>query len=116
MRSRVLSSGVLVATLAIGPASGGPAQAQAPGEEAPIRLKAGTFLPSRGEPAVPRSLRHRAVGAGQRTTWLVQLAGPIEPEWKAAVGATGARLLDYVPDFAFKVRMTPAQARVVRRL
>jgi len=33
--------------------------------------------------------------------------------WKAEVSAAGVELLDYVPDFAFKARMTPeAAARV----
>ncbi len=89
---------------------------QADPGEAPIRLKAGTFLPSRGEPVLPRSLQHRAIAPGQRGTYLVQFTGPIEASWKEEVAAQGATLLDYVPDFAFKVRMTPQQATNVRRL
>ena len=53
---------------------------------------------------------------GARGTYIVQFAGPVEDAWKVAVTAAGGELLEYIPDFAFKVRMTPAQALVVRRL
>lgn len=36
--------------------------------------------------------------------------------WKAQVAAAGAELLDYIPDFAFKVRMTPEAADRVAAL
>jgi len=56
------------------------------------------------------------VPEGERGTWLVQFSGPVRSTWKDALAATGADLLEYVPDFAFKVRMTPAQARRASRL
>ena len=81
-----------------------------------IRLKAATFEPLRGEPILAPGLRHRALGAHERGTSIVQFVGPIEDAWKAAVVAAGGELLEYVPEFAFKVRMTPAQSLAVRRL
>ncbi len=82
----------------------------------PIRLKAATFDPKLGEPALAARLRHRALGAQERGMYIVQFVGPIQDAWKAAVAATGGELLDYVPEYAFKVRMRPAQALAVRRL
>ena len=82
----------------------------------PIRLKAATFDPLRGEPALRAALRHPGLQADERGIYLVQFTGPIEDSWKAAVAAAGGELLEYVPDFAFKVRMSPAQALAVRRL
>ena len=82
----------------------------------PIRLKAATFDPTLGEPALAARLRHRALGAQERGTYIVQFVGPIQDAWKAGVAATGGELLDYVPEYAFKVRMRPAQALAVRRL
>jgi hypothetical protein len=46
---------------------------------------------------------------------LVQFAGPVEQAWKDAVAEAGADVLDYIPDYTFKVRMTPAQAAHVRQ-
>jgi len=90
-----------------------PVQDQPP----PIRLRAATFVPGRGEaPAIPAGLTIAGYAAGQRGYYIVQFHGPVEQAWKDQVTATGAELLDYVPEFAFKVRMTPAQARQVERL
>ncbi len=55
MRKSTFLSAIVLGALVLGlPASG---NSQADPGEAPIRLKAGTFLPSRGEPVLPRSLR-----------------------------------------------------------
>lgn len=81
-----------------------------------IHLKATTFRPMLGEaPVIPERLSRGEFEPGQRGYYLVQFTGPVLDEWKAAVQAQGAELLDYVPDFAFKVRMTPEVAAQVRR-
>src|ERR1044072_7600253 len=49
-------------------------------------------------------------------TYLVQLNGPVLDQWKAAITAQGGELLEYVPQFAFRVRMTPDVAARVRLL
>ncbi len=54
--------------------------------------------------------------AGQRGYYIVQFRGPVEQAWKDQVTAQGAEISDYLPDFAFKVRMTPAQANRVQGL
>jgi serine protease AprX len=92
------------------------AGAQGVAEDAPIRLRGTTFFPSRGEPALPPGLRQGAIPAGARGTWIVQFAGPIQETWKQAATAAGAELVEYIPEFAFKARMSPAQAQAVRRL
>ena len=87
---------------------------QGPPSAAPIHLKAATFTPARGEqPAIPPGLTIAGYAAGQRGYFIVQFAGPVRDAWKAQAAAAGAELLDYVPDFAFKARLTPeAAARV----
>ena len=85
--------------------------------QAPIRLKAATFTPTRGEePNIPPGLAIAGYAANQRGYYLVQFEGPVLESWKADVAAVGADIIDYVPDFAFKVRMTPPQAAQVQRL
>jgi hypothetical protein len=81
---------------------------------APIRLKVATFVPTLGEkPSIPERLTLTGYAAGQRGYYLIQFQGPVEQAWKNQVAALGAELLEYVPDFAFKVRMTPEQAAQV---
>jgi hypothetical protein len=95
----------------------GQARPAAQGPAAPIRLKAATFTPTRGQaPAIPPGLTRAGYAEGERGYYIVQFAAPVEQAWKDQVGATGAELLDYIPDFAFKVRMNPAQARRVEQL
>src|SRR5262245_34651388 len=90
---------------------------QGPPSAAPIRLKAATFTPARGErPAIPPGLTIAGYAAGQRGYFIVQFAGPVMDAWKAQAAAAGAELLDYVPEFAFKVRMTPEAAERVAAL
>jgi serine protease AprX len=48
--------------------------------------------------------------------YLVQLRGPVLDSWKTELAAAGADLQDYVPQFAFRARMTPAAAATIRRL
>jgi serine protease AprX len=48
--------------------------------------------------------------------FIVQFVGPIQESWKQAVNGEGAEVLDYMPDFAFKVRMNPGIAKRVEQL
>lgn len=54
--------------------------------------------------------------ASRANSYRVQLAGPVLNIWKDALVDAGADLQDYVPHFAFRVRMTPEAAARVRRL
>ena len=88
-----------------------------PGAAAPaIRLRAVTFTPARGErPAIPGALTMTDVPAGRRGYYIVQFDGPIEDPWKSSIEATGAEILDYIPEFALKVRASPADANQIAR-
>jgi len=48
---------------------------------------------------------------GSQKYFVVQFVGPIQESWKEAMGAEGAEVLDYMPVFAFKVRMNPGIAQ-----
>jgi serine protease AprX len=85
--------------------------------DAPIRLKAATFRPGLGErPNIPPGLTTAEPASGAYGYYLVQFAGPVQAAWTDALTAAGAEILAYVPDFAFKVRMTRGVASQVRRL
>ncbi|MCB0084339.1 MAG: S8 family serine peptidase, partial [Caldilineaceae bacterium] len=81
----------------------------------PIQLEIGTFTP--GQTALPLDpdLTIGTLPAGQSTYYLIQFTGPVQGTWKAAVEGTGAQLLEYVPDYAFVVRMTREQATQVEQ-
>jgi subtilisin family serine protease len=123
-RSLILTSVVMIllltalAPLAVFSARGGePQRPQAQEQHYPIRLKTATFTPTRGQaPAVPARLKISGYDAAQQGYYLVQFRGPVAQPWKDEVAGLGVELLTYVPDFAFKVRMTPAQAAQVRKL
>ncbi|NIQ91954.1 MAG: S8 family serine peptidase, partial [Deltaproteobacteria bacterium] len=84
---------------------------------APIRLKAMQFTPITGErPPIPPGLAVSQYLAGTQGYYLVQFNGPVLPANKDELSATGAEILHYVPDFAFKVKMKPSQMRQVEEL
>ena len=113
-RYRIVVALLVLALLAS--ASLSPADLSAQQQDPPIRLKAATFAPMRGEaPAIPPGLTLRGYAEGQRGYYLVQFPGPVEQAWLDELAAAGAEILAYVPEFAFKVRMTPAEARQVER-
>ena len=116
-RHALMSIGLLIMLIAasIGTATASPALQG--GKGAAIRLKGATFVPGSGQlPALAPDLTSAGPAAGQRGYYLVQFHGPVQQAWKDALAGQGIELLDYVPDYAFKVRMTPAQAQQARSL
>jgi hypothetical protein len=109
---------VLVSLFGRGAATKAAAATQAAaGESHPIHLRAGTFTPAAGEqPAVAPELAIDGYAADTRGYYIVQFTGPVLDEWKAQVAALGGELLGYIPDYAFKARLNPAQAGAVGRL
>lgn len=99
---RYILSTVVVLTLLLGSTTMVPAARS----DSPIRLKSGDFVPAQSGFAQQGSQKY----------FIVQFAGPIEQSWKDALSAEGAEVLDYIPDFAFKVRMNPGIANRVRQL
>jgi hypothetical protein len=115
-KSVFLFAGLLLAAVLSLFTYGGTSRAARP-DPAPIRLLAGTFTPAAGEtPNIPPGLTIAGYAVGTRGYYIVQFAGPVEEVWKSQVIANGGELLDYLPDFAFKVRMNPAEAARIAEL
>ncbi len=70
----------------------------------PIQLKSGTIQPDASVKSIRADAKAEQVGY-----YIVQFRGPVEQTWKDKVAALGIELLDYLPEFAFKVRATPEQ-------
>ena len=95
------------------------ATAQRPDDRgsATIRLEAATFSPGRGErPDVPPGLVRNGYPAGIGGYYIVQFDGAVGDAASGVLSGAGADILGYIPDNAYKVRMTSATARAVERL
>ena len=79
----------------------------------PIHLRARTFTPADAPGQVSPDSLATVVG---NDYFIVQFRGPIDPAWKAQAQALGVEFLDYLPDFAFKVRMNAAVIPQLRAL
>lgn len=97
---------VVTAILALTLLLGSTAMAPAARSDAAIHLKSGDFIPAQSQ----------FTQQGSQQYYIVQFAGPVEQAWKDALSAEGAKVLDYIPDFAFKVRMNPGMAQRVSGL
>ncbi|MBW7886609.1 MAG: S8 family serine peptidase, partial [Caldilineaceae bacterium] len=89
------------------------AWAQVPAQPAPpvLHLQAASFAPAAGQqPDLPPGLTIAGYNANVRGAYIVQFGGPIEQAWRDQLTGLGAEILGYLPDFAYKVRMNPAQA------
>ncbi len=75
--------------------------------QAPLRLKGRTFIPPANVHAGVDFARPRSVAATPQHV-LIQFAGPITPDDRAAVEAAGATVLRYVPENALAVSTSVA--------
>ena len=84
----------------------------------PIHLATGTFDPlSETGPAVlPTELTLRNYPEDEAGYYIVQFNGPVVDKWKKEVASTGARIFDYIPQFAFIVKMDRQSLKAVRAM
>lgn len=110
----LLAFTLLLSPLLTAGAAAAPLGQGEPPQPPALYLKAGTFTPAAGQAAaLPPGLM---VAAQNSPYWIVQFGGPIVPEWRAALEATGAEVVAYLPDYAYKVRMNQGQAKKVEDL
>lgn len=80
----------------------------------PIFLRSYTFTPVQ-LPDIPTNLSINHFQPGENAYYIVQFDGPIQEEWKAKLESRGVDILEYLPDYAFKVRMNPRLVNAVMR-
>jgi subtilisin family serine protease len=112
---RWILTALVAATLVC--ASGGLASAQgAPPAGHPIILRSYTLDPGRGLlPVIPESLRIERYAEGASGDYLVQFKRGRADEGKAALARLGVSASVYLPEDAFKIRLSRAQVEKVRR-
>src|SRR5690606_38697712 len=86
----------------------GPAAQTAPPA---IRLRAGTIVPGVQE-TIPgtEALTTDGYAPGQQGYYIVQFRSAVQDAWRSQLEAAGATVLEYLPDYACTVRMTPELA------
>jgi len=104
---------MLLTLLPLAPA--GASQA-ASGNHALIYLKAKQLNPESKNGGFLSGLLASIGKKGPAALYLVQFNGPVQENWKNEVAKTGAIIGDYVPDFAFLVKMDPATVAKVKNL
>ena len=76
---------------------------------APIRLRTGVYFPAAGQKSDnPAELTIEQLPTAGLGYYLVQFTGPVQEAWKEQVTKAGGTIFDYIPDFAFVVRMDDA--------
>jgi subtilisin-like proprotein convertase family protein/subtilisin family serine protease len=81
-----------------------------------IRLAHGHYDPAYNLPPLPPALVSHDRESEGTAYYLVQFDGPIRQSRRNQLAATGATIMDYVPDFAFIVRMDGQTSRNVRSI
>ena len=76
---------------------------------------AGEFLSAVDEEFAPPS-PIREAAAGAENVYMIQLKGPIRPDWKEKLDALGIELGSYVPEYAYKAKLTDEQKGQVEDL
>ena len=84
---------------------------------APIRLRTGVFFPAAGQKSAnPADLTVERLPTAGLGYYIVQFTGPVREAWKERVTKAGGTIFDYIPDFAFVVRMDDAAHTAVTAL
>lgn len=75
---------------------------------APLRFKSGLVIPTQDNSISATPMPEAMTQT--RGYYLVQFRGAVHDAWKQQLTDAGAEIVAYIPDFAYKVRMTGAQA------
>lgn len=70
-----------------------------------IKLAGYQFDPLVSIPLIPQALKREISGESAPGYYILQFDGPVREEWKEACRRAGVEFLDYIPEFAFIVRM-----------
>jgi len=68
------------------------------------------------EEQIGEGLRIETYDSGEEGLYLVHMLGPINPEWRRTLERKGLEIINYVPNYAYEVSMTPEQAEKVEDL
>ncbi|MBS3816928.1 MAG: S8 family serine peptidase [Candidatus Thermoplasmatota archaeon] len=74
-----------------------------------VSVKGHTFDILEGEDDLDPELTKSGYSSGTEGLYVVHMIGPVHPEWRDTLEGEGIEILNYVPNYAYEVRMTPEQ-------
>ena len=81
-----------------------------------LSVKGHQFDVNEGMPDFPEELTIDGYESGEKGIYLVNMIGPIHSEWRARLESRGIEIINYVPNYAYEVKMTPEWAERVEDL
>jgi hypothetical protein len=77
----------------------------------PIRLKVKTLMPQPGSETPAASVDSEGI-----RPYLLQFSGPIQSAWKQEIEKLGIELLEYIPEFAFRINIKQGDVKKILEL
>ncbi len=71
---------------------------------------------TQGEPSMPDSLQLSEYESGVQGQYILHMIGPVASSWRPTLESMDVEVLNYIPNYAYRVRMTPERAREVSEL
>ncbi|MFP4001174.1 MAG: S8 family serine peptidase [Thermoplasmata archaeon] len=81
-----------------------------------ISVKGHTFDVFDERPDLDPDLMIHDYGRGQEGLYIVHMLGPVNPGWRRTLEEKGVDIINYVPNYAYEVKMTPEEAKRVEDL
>ncbi len=78
-----------------------------------LNVKGHEFDTSDGYPDFSSELTKEGYEPGHRGLYIVDMIGPVNPEWRGDLEGMGIDIVNYQPNYAYEVSMTPEQAEEV---
>ncbi len=81
-----------------------------------INVKGHTFDTNEGFPELDSELKIEGYESGTEGIYLVDMIGPVNPEWREKIEEIGVNVFNYQRNYAYEVVMTPEKAEEVEDL
>jgi len=81
-----------------------------------LNIKGMEFDFTEGKPDIPDELRIEGYESGTEGQYIVHMLGPIAPEWRSQLEEKGVDVMNYLPNYAYRVWMSPEMAEKVEDL
>jgi len=78
-----------------------------------LNVKGHAFDSSEGYPDFGSEFTLEGYEPGTEGLYVIDMIGPVNPEWQEELNEMDVELINYVPNYAFEARMTPEQAEEV---